>query len=135
MGLEDNPKSSLSLADKRRALEEYHAKWENLNPVRKWEPGVGSNGFQWASVLGIYGVVADSREFIEFFTPESVSQGIPRKEWKIPLPQLANYSGFTFNPHSDMLVVVDWRFGWVLRYRAALSMANYCIAAGLCYTY
>jgi len=121
MGLEDNPESSLSLADKRRALEEYRAKWDNFNPVRKWEPGAGSAGCQWASVLGVYGVVAHSKEFIEFFTLESISQGVPRKEWKIPLPEFNLYSGFAINPRSDVVVVVEWRFGWVLRYWAALS--------------
>jgi len=120
VGLEDNPESNLILADKRRALKEYRAKWNNLDPFQKWEPGAGSVGCQWTSVLGVYGVTAHSQEFIEFFTLESVSQGVPRKEWKIPLPHF-NFSGFAINPHSNLLVVVEGKLGWVLRCWAALS--------------
>ncbi|KAF9643840.1 hypothetical protein BDM02DRAFT_3191141 [Thelephora ganbajun] len=106
-GLEDNPAVNLTLADKRKAFYEHRMKWRTLEPVKKWQRTIGSifNTGSRATALGVYAFIADSKEFVEFITLESVSRGIPRKEWKLPLPDFA-LSDFAINPQADVLVVV-----------------------------
>ena len=106
-GLVDNPASNFTLADKRRAFEEYRMKWDTFNPVKKLEREVDNLYFNHqASGSGTYCFVAGSQKFIEFVTLESVSRGIPRKEWKLPHPEF-RLSGFAINPHADVLVIVE----------------------------
>ena len=105
-GLEDNPASNLTLADKRRAFDEYRTKWETFNPIKKWESEVENFYFgHHTSGSGVYGFVAGPQKFIQFVTLESVSRGIPRREWKLPLPEFV-FSGFGINPQADVLAVV-----------------------------
>ena len=56
-------------------------------------------------MLGVYAFIADPRKFIEFITLESVSRGIPRKEWRLPLPDFA-LRELAINPHADVLVII-----------------------------
>ena len=107
MGLEDNPASNLTLADKRRALDEYRTKWDTFNPTHKWKRVV-DNLYCGPQVCGpgVYGFISGSQRFIEFLTLESVSRGIPRKEWRLPLPEF-ELSSFAINPSADLLVVCE----------------------------
>jgi len=109
--LEDNPASDLTLAEKRRALDEYRTKWDTLNPIQKWEREVADFDYgHQASGHGVCGFVADTQKFIEFLTLKSVSRGIPRKEWKLPLPEF-DFFNFAIYPPADALAVVERRAG------------------------
>ena len=98
---------NISLADKRRAFAEYRARWDTFQPIKKWELEV--DGFYpdcQVSGSGVYGFVADSKEFIEFLTLESVSRGISPKRWKVRLPDFELLK-LAINPHADVVVVVE----------------------------
>jgi hypothetical protein len=113
--LEDNPNVNLSLADKRRAFDEYRAKWDTFQPTKKWELEVDSFSPDCqVSGSGVYGFVAGSKQFIEFLTLESVSRGIPPKEWKVPLPDFELLK-LAINPHADVVVVVEGKARWGLQ--------------------
>lgn len=104
-GLKDNPASNLTLAEKRKALNALHTKWERFRPTKKWQRTVGCNlGDHQARALGVYAFIADSSNFVEFFALESVPRAIPRREWKTQLPD-CTLSSFVINPQADVLVV------------------------------
>jgi len=107
--LEDNPTINLSLADKRRAFDEYRTKWDAFSPIQKWEREVDNpSPNHQVSGPGVYGLIANSRKFVEFSTLELDSRGIPREEWKVPLPDFTIVD-LAINPHADVLVVVESR--------------------------
>jgi len=105
--LEDNSATNLTLADRRRAFNEYRTRWETFEPTRQRERWIDSifNTNNWAKAFGVFAFIADPKEFVEFFTTESISRGTTRKEWKFPLPDSAR-QGFAINPHADVLVIV-----------------------------
>jgi hypothetical protein len=105
--LEDNPSVNISLADKRRAFDEYRAKWDTFHPIQKLERKV-DNFYPdcHASGSGVHGFVTSSKKFIEFLGLDSVSRGVPRKEWKVPLPDFEPFD-FAINPHADVLVAIE----------------------------
>jgi hypothetical protein len=105
--MEDNPDVSLSLDDKRRAFDEYRAKWDAFHPIEKWEREIRSLHFDCdESGHGVYGFVAGSEESIGFLSLGLVSRGVPRKEWKLQLPDF-EISHLVIDPHADVLVVVE----------------------------
>ena len=106
-GLEDNPAVNLSLADKRRAFNEYRAKWDAFKPTQKWEQEV-ENFHSHAGVheSGVFGFIAGEEQFIHFLVPESASGGIPRKEWRLSFPDIS-LNAFAIDPHADVLAIVE----------------------------
>ena len=112
-GLVDNPAVNLTLADKRRAFDTHRMKWETFSTVKKWQRIVGG-GYR-ARAPGVYAFVAPPAKFSEFLTLESISRGIPRKEWRVPSPDPA-LSNLAINPHVDVLIVAIKREpGWVFQ--------------------
>ena len=109
-GLKDNPSANLSLADKHSILCGYRMKWDALSPIQKSERRV--NNFTsyspQASGSGVFGFIASSDNFIQFLTLESVSRGIPRKEWRVPLPAGLALQHFAICPQADALAMVGW---------------------------
>ena len=104
-GLVDNPASKLTLASKREAYDVNRTRWDKFRPAKKWEGTVGANlGGHRTRALGVYAFVADSSKFVEFFTLESVSRSIPRKTWRIPLPDYS-FSNFAMNPQADIVAI------------------------------
>ena len=105
--MEDNPYVNLSLDDNRRAFDEYRAKWDAFHPIEKWEQEIRSFDFdREESVHGVYGFVAGSQKCVEFLSLGLVSQGVPRKEWKLQLPDF-EILHFVTDPHADLLVFIE----------------------------
>jgi len=76
-----------------------------LDPVEKWDMVVDVSGVQEAiAVNGTYGILW--RNLVRFFTLGSVSLGIPRREWGIPL-QHVEASTFTFYPQANIMAFVE----------------------------
>ena len=105
VGLKDNPFANLTLDDRKKAYER-RPKWETFKPTERLQQAAG-NPTTWnrVNMLGVYAFIADPRKFIEFITLESVSRGIPRKEWRLPLPHFA-LREFAIDPHADVLVII-----------------------------
>ena len=81
VGLEDNPTTKLSLADKCRALEEHRTKLDAFDPIQRRERATHLFVSRLkASGGGVYGFIPSNEPFIEFFTMGSVSRGVSRKE-------------------------------------------------------
>lgn len=109
VGLEDNPAAHRSLFDKQRALDEYRIKWDAFSPIQQRERKI--EGFSChspqASNSGVCAfAVGRWDKAIQFVTLESISRGIPRKEWKVPLPPDLSLQQFAFNNHANVLVLV-----------------------------
>ena len=106
-GLEDNPDVNISLADKRRAFDDYRIKWDAFHLIKKWERVVGnSDPDHRVRGPGVYGFVMGSPKFIEFLSLESASRGASPREWKVPLPDFELLK-LAINPHADLLVVIE----------------------------
>ena len=106
-GLEDNPSVNLTLADKRRAFEEYLTKWDTFNPIQQWERTIENFGSRvQINCPGVYGFIAGREKSIHLLVPESVSRRIPRREWKLSLPGILPQT-FAIDPHADVLAVVE----------------------------
>jgi hypothetical protein len=105
--LEDNPDANISLADKRKAFNDYRMKWDVFHPIKKWERAVNSSDPDHRVMgPGVYGFVVGPPKFIEFHSLESVSRGVPPREWKVPLPDFELLK-LAINPHADLLVVIE----------------------------
>lgn len=97
----------LKLPDKRRAFEEYRTKRNHFGPIQTWERKIDDVfNYRRVSGLGVYSFITGDEPFFEFLTLESVSRGIHRKEWKLPLPYRPVLA-FAINPHADVLAVVE----------------------------
>jgi hypothetical protein len=106
-GFEDNPHVNISLADKRRAFDDYRMKWDAFHLIKKWERAVDNpNPDHQVRGPGVYGFVVGPPKFIEFLSLESVSRGVPPREWKVPLPDFELLK-LAINPHADLLVVIE----------------------------
>ena len=117
-GLEDNPTANLSLAEKREALDGYRAKWDTFGPIQKshFEPSMGAFHFvSSVSGSGVFASIESPGNSIQFTTMESVSQGIPRKEWKVPLPRGLELQDFVIYPQADVLAVVGSGDGYAFQ--------------------
>ena len=115
---------NISLDDKRKAFDEYRTKWDTFNPIKKRELAVDSfHPDCQVSGPGVYAFVAGSKKFIEFLNLESVSRGIPPKEWKIPLPDFELLT-LAINPHADVVVVVEGKAEYGLQYWSVISRAD-----------
>lgn len=114
--MEDNPDVTLSLADKRKAFEEYRTKWDAFDPIQKWERKVDNyHAYRKVSGPGVYGFIPGYVPFIEFLTLESVSRGISRKEWGLPVPYLPPL-GFAIDPRGNVLAIVGRDRRWAVQY-------------------
>ena len=108
-GLKDNPSVNLSLADKRRILCEYRTKWGALSPIQKSEGRTKNSPMTFrASASGVFCFVVGRDDFIQFSTLGSISRGIPRKEWRVPLPAGISLKHFAICPQADVLAVAGW---------------------------
>ena len=112
MELEDNPASNLTLAEKRRALATPRSHFRmGLTVPHLVRYSFNFDYYRQANGSGACGFVAGTQNFIELLTTlGSVSRGIPRKEWKLPLPDLNDFN-FAIYPHMDVLAVVERRAG------------------------
>jgi len=106
-GLKDNPTVNLSLANKHRALDEYRAKWGAFGSIQKRERKIDgfTSGSLQARGSGVFGFVPVWERSIRFMTLESVSRGIPQKEWQIPLPPDFLPHSFAICPQADVLAM------------------------------
>ena len=76
-----------------------------MDPVEKWDMVLDVSGIQEAiPVGGTYGILW--RNSVGFLTLGSVSLGIPRREWGIPL-QHVEASTFTFYPQANIMAIVE----------------------------
>ena len=78
-GLEDNPAVNLSLAEKRRAFDEYRAKWYTLSPIQKQRREIDDfTGYTpKTSGSGVFVFLVRRERLIQFVSLKSVSRGIP----------------------------------------------------------
>ena len=104
-GLQRNPRTKVPLADCRAALEAYCRGRETLEPVEKCEEDLDASTYEVVNVLGgTLGTLA--KNSAKFITLGSISRGIPRKEWGVPLGNFESFH-FTFCPRADVLVIVE----------------------------
>ena len=104
-GLQPNPRTKASLADCRAALEAYSRRWGALDPAEKWDKSLDVSTILEAVVVsGTYGILWVNS--IKFFTLGSVSRGIPKREWEIPLEH-TEASIFTFYPQANVVAIVE----------------------------
>ena len=111
-GLNDNPAINLSLTEKRRILDEYRTKWDTLSFIKKQKQDIGglARYARQASGSGIFGFVTTglAQRSIQFMTLESVSRGIPQKEWGVLLPPISLPECFAVCPQVDVLAILSW---------------------------
>lgn len=110
-GLKDNPTVDISLAEKRRLLDEYRARWDAFDPIQKSSKSFDGpeNTSRWMSPVcgsGVFCLVTDPDDSIQFTKIESVSRGILRKEWKVPSPRGLELLDFAIYPQADVLAMV-----------------------------
>ena len=77
-----------------------------MNPVEEWDKDLHSLAYDTVVnvVGGTFGILL--KNSAKFITLGSISRGIPRKEWDVPLGDLEP-SYFTFSPRADLLVIVE----------------------------
>ena len=119
-GLEDNPAASLSLAEKRRAFNEYRVKWDAFSSIQK-----SSKHFEYPADVprfispvcgsGVFALMTGQDNSIQFTTIESVSRGIPQKKWKVPSPRGLELLDFAIYPQADVLAVIGSRDEYVFQ--------------------
>lgn len=107
-GLKRNPRIEPSLvADSRAALAAYRRRWGALEPVEKRDRTI--RGDSWgpidASVVsGVCGLLWKDR--VRFIILESMSRGIPGREWDVSLKGL-EAGAFTFYPGANVMAVAE----------------------------
>lgn len=119
-GLKDNPIANLSLAEKRRLFNEYRARWDAFDPIGKSNKSFDGPRHTpcWMSSVcgsGVFCLVTDPDKFIRLTKIESVSRGIPRKEWKVPSPRDLEPLHFAIYPQADVLAVIGSGGGYALQ--------------------
>lgn len=76
-----------------------------MDPVEKWIRASSQHeNPQIIAVRGIYGLCHPG--FLEFFVMGSVSRGIPKREWKIPLDNF-EACAFAFWPPANVVAVAE----------------------------
>lgn len=106
-GFKYNAAAGISLADSRKAFAQYHSNLETLHSIE--EKAVAKLGPEYAdyirSTSGVHGIIV--RGSVRLYTLGSISRGIPRKEWEIPIPAV-DLACYSFHPPADIIAFVDW---------------------------